>query len=132
MRKGYSVYTPRMRRGLLLLLALIAGNLLDVVSEQVVRPKTPPADPRVIPGRRTLQLFAEEVWTRTRPGDTILFLLPKDDTDGGLADHRLRYAMPGRYVTTVPGQRHDWVAAWRTPAPPGELVWRGCDGVLQR
>ena len=121
-----------MGRGRLILLALVAGNLLGVVSEQVVRPKSPPADPRVIPGRRTLQLFAEGVWARTKPGETILFLLPKDDTDGGLADHRLRYAMPGRYVTTVPGQRHDWVAAWRTPAPAGAVVWRGCDGVLER
>jgi hypothetical protein len=121
-----------MRRGLLLLLALLAGNLWSIVSEQVIRPKTPPADPRVVPGRRTLQFFAEGVSARTRPRETILFLLPASEADGGLVNHRLRYALPGRYVTTVPAERHDWVAAWRTPAPPGEVVWRCCDGVLLR
>ena len=121
-----------MRRAVLLLLALIAGNLWSVFSDQIVRPKPPRGDPRVGAGRRQLQCFAEGVLAHTERHASILFLLPPSETDGGLVNHRLRYALPARFVWTEQDMPHDFVASWRTPPPPGVVVWRGCEGVLSR
>lgn len=109
-----------MRKAVLLLLALLAGNLWSVVSEQPLRPQT-------LPGRDPLRRFVEEVLTRTRPGDSILFIVPPDDADGGLVNHRLRYALPGRYVST----NRDLIPPG-SPPPQWRAVWRGADGVLER
>jgi hypothetical protein len=107
----------------LLLLALIAANLWDVVSEQSVRVKASRGDPR----RQALQCFAQTVFARTKPGESVHFILPSIDADGGLVNHRLRYALPGRYVSTnvdaAPSRRRpDWTAMWQG----------GCEGVLTR
>ena len=107
----------------LLLLALIAANLWDVVSEQSVRLKASRGDPR----RQALQCFAQTVLARTKPGDSVHFVLPSIDADGGLVNHRLRYALPGRYVSTnldasPSGRRPEWTAVWQG----------GCGGVLTR
>src|SRR5258705_479891 len=115
-----------MRRAVLLLVALIAANLWDVVSDQIVRPKAPRGDPRVGAGRRQLQCFAEGVLAHTERHASILFLLPQTEADGGLVNHRLRYMLPARFVwTTQQAPPHDFVAAWRTPPPPGVPVWSG-------
>ena len=121
-----------MRRAALLLLALIAGNLWSVISDQIVRPQPPRADPRVGAGRRQLQCFAEGVLAHTERHAAILFLLPPSEADGGLVDHRLRYMLPARFVWTTQHAPHDFVAAWRMPPPPGVPVWSGCEGVLLR
>ena len=108
-----------MRKGLFLLAALAAGNLWDAVSQ----PQYTPGDTR----RAGLQCFAGRVLERTKPGDTVHFILPPNDADGGLINHRLRYAMPGRYVSTnldmyaSPGHA-DWTATWTG----------GCEGSLTR
>jgi hypothetical protein len=120
-----------MRTGLLLLLAAIAGNLWDVISWQSPRPAPPPP-------ATTLPCFAEGVLAHTQPRDSVVFILPDIAGEGGLANHRIRYALPGRYVTTghdlvpSPDRPRQWVAAWRSSAPPGRVVWRGCEGVLER
>jgi hypothetical protein len=112
-----------MRRAVLLLLALIAGNLWSVISDQGVHLKASRGDAR----RQGLQCFAQTVFERTKPGDSVHFILPSIDADGGLVNHRLRYALPGRYVSTnldaSPSRRHpDWTAAWQG----------GCAGVIKR
>jgi len=103
------------------LIALIAANLLGVVSSQPVRAHSAAG------AHRDLQCFAENVLTRTPPRATIHFVLPSSEWDGGLINHRLRYALPGRYVSTnqdmFPPARHpDWIATWRG----------GCEGTLER
>ena len=109
-----------MRKGLFLIAALIAGNLWEAIPQ----PKYPLGDAR----RAGLQCFAERVLARTSPGDTVQFILPPSDAEGGLINHRLRYAMPGRYVSTnldmYPSSRHpDWTATWQGT---------GCEGTLTR
>jgi hypothetical protein len=118
-------------------MALIAGNVWDVISWQVVSPKPPRTDPRPGIGRRQLQCFAEGVLAHTERRASILFLLPESEADGGLVNHRLRYVLPGRFVWTnqdavQPRPPIDLFASWRTPPPPGVVVWRGCEGVLSR
>lgn len=102
-----------------LLAALVAGNLWDAIPQ----PDLPPGDAR----RAGLQCFAEHLLARTKPGETVHFILPPNDADGGLINHRLRYAMPGRYVSTnldmYPSRRPpDWTATWTG----------GCEGTLTR
>ncbi len=112
-----------MRRGIALLVALIAANLWDVASEQPLRLKAARPDAR----REGLQCFVHTVLARTKPGEAIHFVLPSTDADGGLVNHRLRYELPGRYVTTnldsTPSRRRpDWTAVWQG----------GCEGTLTR
>jgi hypothetical protein len=119
---------------ILLLAAMLFGNAWSIVSWQKVWWRPPHGNP----SHRALQCFADGVLAHTKPRDSILFILPEDDSEGGLANHRLRYALPGRYIST----NHDLVpssappptsiAVWRSPAPSGRVIWRGCEGVLQR
>jgi hypothetical protein len=107
------------RKGLFLLAALVAGNLWEALSQ----PQYTPGDAH----RAGLQCFAEQVLARTKPGESVHFILPVNDADGGLINHRLRYALPGRYVSTnldmFPTHRPpDWTATWTG----------GCEGSLTR
>ena len=103
------------------LIALVAANLLGVVSSQPIRTQA------AVSPHRDLQCFADKVLACTPPRATIHFVLPSTEWDGGLINHRLRYALPGRYVSTnqdmfPPARRPDWIATWRG----------GCDGTLER
>ena len=80
--------------------------------------------------RRELQCFAEGVLQRTPARASILFLVPAEDSDGGLIDHRLRYVLPGRQI--VRSGPADYVAAWHQPVDEGHPFWSGCGGVLAR
>ena len=67
---------------------------------------------------RALEAFVLDVATHTPPGSSILFRLPAEDADGGLANHRLRYLLGSRYVATnldqfsPPLRRVDYIATW--------------------
>ena len=78
--------------------------------------------------RRDLQRFAEGVLARTENGASIIFLVPADQNDGGLINHRLRYLLPGRFVLTS-GSAH-YTATWHREQRPGQLIWSGCGGAL--
>ena len=93
---------------------MIAGNLWEVASA----PKPPRPDPR----RQPLPCFTDKVLAQTRPGDTVYFVVAPIDQDGGLVNHRLRYALPLRYVTTTPPTRPHWTAVWKG----------GCEGLITR
>jgi hypothetical protein len=101
--------------------ALIAANLIGIVSWQTIR-----AHPTT-GAHRDLQCFADKVLAQTPPRAAIHFVLPPSVDDGGLINHRLRYALPGRYVSTdrdlFPSTRPpDWIATWRG----------GCEGTVER
>ena len=109
-----------MRTGLSLLLALLLGNVWGIVSWQMPRPSPPHSD-------AALQCFAGKVLALTEPRAAVYFVLPSSEADGGLINHRLRYALPARYVSTNQdmfrsARRPDWIATWRG----------GCDGTLER
>ena len=107
----------------------LAGGLWTTLSEQPIHAVSPPAPP----ARRQLQCFAEGVLQRTEPRARVLFVVPSEHTDGRLIDHRLRYAVLGRQITTDPKAPADYVAAWMSSPPAGRRVlWRGCGGVLAR
>src|ERR1700737_1108616 len=74
----------------------------------------PPNGERLRNERSELRCFAEGVFERTPPRAAILFLVPQDDSDGGLVNHRLRYVLPGRQVLTSGDA--PFIATWR-PAP---------------
>jgi hypothetical protein len=101
-----------MARALLALMVL--GSLGWAVSWQPLHSVPAPRS-----DRRELERFAEEVARRTPPRASIFFILPPEDADGGLANHRLRYLLGERYVATnldkfsPPLQRIDYVAVWR-------------------
>ena len=102
------------------LIALVAANLAGLWSWQSIHRQ--PAGPH-----GDLQCFAGKVLARTEPRASIRFVLPPDEADGGLINHRLRYALPGRYVSTnldmcAPNRPPQWIATWRG----------GCDGSLER
>ena len=80
--------------------------------------------------RTELQCFAAGVLARTPPRASILFLVPPDDSDGGLIDHRLRYVLPGRQV--LKSGTADYVATWHQPPGGGRAIWTGCGGALVR
>ena len=103
------------------LVALVAASLWGVLSWQPIRRTPAPAT------HRDLQCFAEKVLARTPPRATVQFVLPASEADGGLINHRLRYALLGRYVSTnrdlfPPTRRPDWIATWQG----------GCEGTLER
>src|SRR2546428_11358500 len=50
--------------------------------------------------RSELRCFAEGVFERTPRRAVILFLVPPDDSDGGLVNHRLPYVLPGPKIPT--------------------------------
>ena len=100
---------------------LIGANLLGIASWQTIRAR-PAAG-----AHRDLQCFAQKVLAQTAPRTAIHFVLPPGEWDGGLINHRLRYALPGRYVSTnqdmfPPARLPDWIATWRG----------GCEGTLER
>ena len=75
------------------------------------------ADP---PGdHRQLERFVLDVARRTPAKSSIFFILPPEDADGGLANHRLRHLLGERYVATKldkfspPLSHIDYVAVWR-------------------
>jgi hypothetical protein len=108
----------------LALAALIAANLAGIWSWQTIH-RQPPGP------HGGLQCFAEKVLARTEPGASVRFVLPASEGDGGLINHRLRYALPGRYVSTnldmfAPTRRPDWIATWNA------TKHGGCDGSLER
>ena len=104
------------------LAALVAASLVGTVSWQPLHGTREAPEPHA-----GLQCFAETVLARTAPREAIHFVLPSSEADGGLINHRLRYALPGRYISTnldmfPPTRRPDWIAAWRGR----------CDGTLER
>ena len=99
---------------------LVGANLVGVVSWQSIRAQPAGA-------HRDLQCFAGRVLALTEPRAAVYFVLPSSEADGGLINHRLRYALPARYVSTNQdmfrsARRPDWIATWRG----------GCDGTLER
>lgn len=66
-----------------------------------------------------LERFAAEVARRTPPNSSVYFVLPIDDSDGGLANHRLRHILGQRFVATnldefsPPLPHIDYIAVWR-------------------
>ena len=80
--------------------------------------------------RRELQCFAEGVLQRTPARATILFLVPSDDSDSGLIDHRLRYVLPGRQILTSGDAQ--FTATWHRAPGTEQAIWAGCGGVLAR
>lgn len=80
-----------------------------------------------------LECFAQGVLEHTESRARIRYVLPDDVSDQGLMIQRIRYLAPGRYFVetdaVAPGQ---YVAAWREPPPPGNVIWSGCGGVLVR
>ena len=110
--------------------ALLAGAVWPILSPFRPALGFPTIAERQRAERRELQCFAEGVLERTPPRARIAFLVPADDSDGGLIDHRLRYVLPGRQILkTGPAE---FVAAWRTPLGAGSPIWTGCGGVLTR
>src|SRR5215468_6081183 len=97
-----------------LLALMVLGSLGWAVSWQPLRPQPIPRTDHA-----GLEQFAEEVGRRTPRHASIVFILPPEDADGGLANHRLRYLLGERYVATnldkfsPPLQRIDYVAIWR-------------------
>lgn len=96
-----------------LLALMVLGSLGWAVAWQPLRrPPAPPSD------HAELQRFVEEVARRTPPHASIFFILPAEDGDGGLANHRLRYLLGERNVATnldkfSPPLRHvDYIAVW--------------------
>jgi hypothetical protein len=109
--------------------AAFAALAMMLVSALPSPHRPPDSDPGAA-DHESLVCFAETLRSRTPPHSTILFLLPEDEVDGGLINHRLRYLLPGRFILTnrdagTAAERHraDYVAVWS----------RGtCDGTLSR
>jgi hypothetical protein len=82
------------------------------------------------PDHAQLACFANMLLPRTPARAAVVFVLPEDENDGGLINHRLRYILPGRYIRTnrdsgTAPELHtpDYVATWT----PGT-----CSGRLER
>jgi hypothetical protein len=104
----------RRRLSAALLATMVAGGLGWMIAWQPLQPLRPmPSD------HQELERFAAEVAERTPLNSSIYFVLPSGDSDGGLANHRLRYILGQRYVATnldefsPPLPRIDYVAVWR-------------------
>lgn len=101
-----------------LLALMLLGSLGWAVSWQPLPLHLPPSA-LARSDHRQLERFAEEVARHTPPRASIFFILPPEDSDGGLANHRLRYLLGERYVATnldkfsPPLRRIDYVAIWR-------------------
>ncbi len=110
--------------------ALLTGGVWPILSPFRPAGTFPTIAERQRAERRELQCFAEGVLERTPPRSRIVFLVPADDSDGGLIDHRLRYILPGRQILkTGPAE---FIAAWRRAHGAGTPIWNGCGGVLAR
>src|SRR5437867_1117878 len=70
--------------------------------------------------RSELRCFAEGVFERTPPRAAVLFLVPPDDSDGGLVNHRLRYVLPGRQIAT--SGNAPFIATWHRPTSTGRVI----------
>jgi hypothetical protein len=97
-----------------LLILMVIGSLSwSGLHEPLHHPASPPGD------HRQLERFVLDVARRTPKGASIFFILPPEDADGGLANHRLRYLLGERLVATnfdafSPPLAHvDYVAIWR-------------------
>jgi hypothetical protein len=99
------------------------------------------------PDRRTRDYpaFLQEVAARTRPGDSIVIVVPIRywRTGYGYAYYRASYFLAGRRAIPILDDddrlrrerlaQTDYVALWRMPELPGySVVWRGHGGVLMR
>ena len=111
-------------------IVLLLAGTWPVLAPLVPATPLPTIGERQRAQRRELQCFANGVLPRTENRASILFLVPPDQTDGGLINHRLRYVLPGRFVVTSGSARY--IASWRQPQKPGQLIWSGCDGALVR
>jgi hypothetical protein len=78
--------------------------------------------------RSELRCFAEGVFERTPQRAAVLFLVPPDDSDGGLVNHRLRYVLPGRQILTSGDA--PFIATWHRPPSGARVIWTGCGGTL--
>ena len=110
--------------------ALLTGGIWPVLAPFRPLPPFPTIAEQQRAERRELQCFAEAVLQRTPARASILFLVPADDSDGGLIDHRLRYVLPGRQIVT--SGPADYVAAWRQATRIQHPIWAGCGGLLAR
>lgn len=96
---------------------------------------------------RDYPAFLREVAARTRPGDSIVILVPIRywRTGYGYAYYRASYFLAGRRAIPILDdddrvrrerlRQTDYVALWRMPELPGpgyRVVWRGHGGVLLR
>ena len=80
--------------------ALAAAALAVMIAASLFS-RLPPVTKIAADARRErLQRFTESLLAKTKPGDTIEFILPASEDDGGLTNHRLRYLLPGRFVRT--------------------------------
>lgn len=97
-----------------LLALMLLGSVISTILWQPQQPPRPlPSD------HHALEAFVLDVAAHTPPGSAIFFDLAAEDSDGGLANHRLRYLLGPRYVATnldqfSPPLRHiDFIARWR-------------------
>ena len=109
---------------------MLSGGAWPVVAPFVPATRFPTSAPQARAEHRELQCFAEGVFAHTEKRASIRFVLPDDESDGGLVNHRLRYIVPGRTVITSGDAQY--VASWHEPVPIGRPVWSGCGGVLVR
>jgi hypothetical protein len=108
--------------------AAFAALLLSVIPY----PRRPLLSDPAAPDHAQLACFAESLLSRTPPRATIVFMLPEDETDGGLINHRLRYILPGRFIRTnrdsgTAPELHspDYVATWTPNTCSGRLERAG-------
>ena len=104
----------RRRLSVALLAVMVAGGLGWMIAwHPLEAPQPMPSD------HQELERLVAEVAERTPPRSSIYFVLPSDDSDGGLANHRLRYLLGRRFVATnldefsPPLPHIDYVAVWR-------------------
>jgi hypothetical protein len=110
--------------------ALLTGGIWPILAPFRPLPVFPTIGDQQRRERSELQCFAAGVLARTPPRASILFLVPPDDSDGGLIDHRLRYVLPGRQV--LKSGTAEYVATWHQPPGGGPVIWTGCGGALVR
>lgn len=111
-------------------IVMLAAGTWPIVEPFMPRETVPTTASEARADHAELQCFAEGVLQHTEAHRSVRFILPKDEIDGGLVNHRLRYVVPGRRVT-LDGPA-DYVASWRAATPTGTVMWSGCGGVLTR
>ena len=69
---------------------LVAGGVALLFEHAPQLPKSP--------DHQSLKRDAEAAFARSQPGSTVTCVVPANQCDGGLINHRLRYLLPGRQV----------------------------------
>jgi hypothetical protein len=119
--------------------AMIAGGIWPIFALFRKAETVPTTAEQARAEHAELRCFAEGVFRSTPPRAVIRFIVPDAELDGGLIDHRLRYVVPGRYIAAgtaavrpAATPTRGYIASWREPAAAGQVIFRGCGGVLVR